>query len=305
MAKHLSLTHFLKKTRLDDDILLDHVITLPEEEEGGLQTLNVSGLFSSSHASVNVSMKADTALHRHRPPPASKETTATPSDLSALEEPATQPKLSTFPSTIISGKPRSFNSNWYEKFKWIEYSKERDAMFCKACRHFLEMHTEFAFIKDGYKNWKHLREACDKHEASKPHATKQKSYMVSHAPQSRGTVLNQLHSDTPSFVERKREHIKVVLDIAMLCAKLEIPLRGHRETEDALNRGNFLELFKFMSKYAPEIENRLNELPRNATFMSHHIQDELLEAAASILLRKIKTELHGQYFAILADEYKA
>lgn len=44
------------------------------------------------------------------------------------------------------------------------------------------------------------------------------------------------------------------LSIAMMCAKLEIPLRGHRETEDAFNKGNFLELCKFVSKYAPEIE---------------------------------------------------
>lgn len=62
----------------------------------------------------------------------------------------------------------------------------------------------------------------------------------------------------------------------MLCAKLDIPLRGHREMEEALNKRNFLELFKFMSKYDPEIENRLKELPRNATIMSHHIQDKLL-----------------------------
>lgn len=42
--------------------------------------------------------------------------------------------------------------------------------------------------------------------------------------------------------------------------------------------------------------------------MSHHIQDELLEAAASLLLRKIKSEIQEQprptHFAILADEFK-
>ncbi len=65
----------------------------------------------------------------------------------------------------------------------------------------------------------------------------------------------------------------------MPCAKLEMPLGGRRETDDALNKGNFLELFKFMSIYDPEIENRLKELSRNATLMSHHIQDKPLEAA--------------------------
>ncbi len=38
-----------------------------------------------------------------------------------------------------------------------------------------------------------------------------------------------------SFVERNREHIKVVLDVVLFCAKQDIPLRGHRESEEALN----------------------------------------------------------------------
>ncbi len=36
-----------------------------------------------------------------------------PSDLSALGEPATQPHLQAFPSTIIDGKYRRFNAKWY------------------------------------------------------------------------------------------------------------------------------------------------------------------------------------------------
>ena len=51
-----------------------------------------------------------------------------------------------------------------------------------------------------------------------------------------------------------------------------IPLRGHRETEEALNKGNFLTMFKFISKYAPEVQARLEQLPRNATMMSPEIQ---------------------------------
>ncbi|CAM4577289.1 unnamed protein product [Leuciscus chuanchicus] len=129
-----------------------------------------------------------------------------------------------------------------------------------------------------------------------------------HAHQGSGTVLNQMQGDSILFIERNRQHFKVVLDVVMQCAKMEIPLRGHRETQEALNKGNFLELFESISKYDLEIKNRLVELPQNATLMSHHIQDELLEAAASLLLRKIKTEMQEQprptYFAILTDEFK-
>lgn len=68
-----------------------------------------------------------------------------------------------------------------------------------------------------------------------------------------------MHGDAGNitFVERNRQHVKVVLDIVMMCAKQDIPLRGHRETEETLNRGNFLEIFKLISKYNPEVENRV------------------------------------------------
>ncbi len=68
-----------------------------------------------------------------------------PPDLSALGEPATQPHLQAFPSTIMDGKYRSFNAKWYERFNWIEYSQSKDLIFCKACRHFPEQHTEGTF----------------------------------------------------------------------------------------------------------------------------------------------------------------
>ena len=110
------------------------------------------------------------------------------------------------------------------------------------------------------------------------------------------------YTPTPLKREAQKQHM-LRFSWTLLCC---VPsLKSHLGvTENPLNKVNFLELFKFVSKYAPEIETQLKELPRNATLMNHHIQDELLEAAASVLLRKIKAELHGLYFAILADEYK-
>lgn len=55
------------------------------------------------------------------------------------------------------------------------------------------------------------------------------------------------------------------------------------------------------------IQSRLDQLPKNATMMSSDIQNDLLEAAGSLLLRKIRSELQmtpGTYYAIMADECK-
>lgn len=184
-------------------------------------------------------------------------------------------------------------------------------MFCKPCRNFPEAVSERRFIKSGFKDWKHLSQYCVKHEASRAHTTalgRYEGYRQSHKP-GRGNIINQLHKDdvNSSFVQRNREHIKVVIDLVLFCAKQDIPLRGHRENQEALNKGNFLELLQLISSYDPEIKRRLDELPRNAKLTSPDIQNEILEIAASLIISKIKGDLHNDadtYYAILADECK-
>ncbi|KAL0172924.1 hypothetical protein M9458_033235, partial [Cirrhinus mrigala] len=124
------------------------------------------------------------------------------------------------------------------------------------------------------------------------------------------TVLHQLlNADgwQDEIIERNRDHIKVILDIVLTCAKQEIPLRGYRENDERKNAGNFLELFKLICKHNPDIQKQLDDIPSNAKMLSHDIQNEVLNAASTLLLRRIKKELHeseGTFYAILADECK-
>lgn len=91
-----------------------------------------------------------------------------------------------------------------------------------------------------------------KHQDSKGHLHSQAKladYRHSQQPDGKGTVLDQLNRDevNVSFVERNREYIKVVLDIVLFCAKQDIPLRGHRESEEAL-KGFFFGTVPFALK---------------------------------------------------------
>ena len=106
-------------------------------------------------------------------------------------------------------------------------------------------------------------------------------------------------------VHSNKEHLFTVLDIVLFLAKQEIPLRGNDESSNSLNRGNFLELFDFISKYDENVAKRLNKLPENAKMMHHDIQNDLLQAAVLELLDIVKTEvLSAGKYAILADEVK-
>ena len=60
-----------------------------------------------------------------------------PSDIaSGRHQSPFQPMLKFPGHSFGSGRPRSFNSGWYTRFPWIEYSVECDAAFYYPCRLF-------------------------------------------------------------------------------------------------------------------------------------------------------------------------
>ena len=48
----------------------------------------------------------------------------------------------------------SFQASWYDNFSWLEYSIERDAVFCFPC-HFFGIGTDRALTITGFNDWKH------------------------------------------------------------------------------------------------------------------------------------------------------
>ena len=77
--------------------------------------------------------------------------------------------------------------------------------------------------------------------------------------------------------------MKCILKSLLLCAQQGIALRGHQETnlEDlSINVGNFRSLMVLQSRHDDVMKQRLKEGPRNASWLSHEIQNELLSSMA-------------------------
>ena len=70
-----------------------------------------------------------------------------------------QPKIK-FSITLKGRKHRSFNSDWYKQYRWLEYSRGRDAAYCYPCRLFTTESGRYSetFTKNGFCDWKH---ACN------------------------------------------------------------------------------------------------------------------------------------------------
>jgi len=70
-----------------------------------------------------------------------------------------QPKLKMYPRIQFGNRARSFQSAWYDDFRWLEYSLKLDRAFCFVCRMFNTVSglnvrkIDLAFTNKGFQNW--------------------------------------------------------------------------------------------------------------------------------------------------------
>ena len=74
-----------------------------------------------------------------------------------IDGPAQPPPLSSFPESKFGSQKRSFQAAYYSCFLFLEYSVQKDLVFCFSCRHFPTPNADTAFTKVGVKNWKKLK----------------------------------------------------------------------------------------------------------------------------------------------------
>ena len=106
-----------------------------------------------------------------------------------------------FPKKSYNGHLRSFQSDWYKKFSWLDYSVNRDSVFCFACRNFSMLNTsdpkfvEDIFINIGFNNWKSALskdKGFYKHEKIASHIRANAAWLEKQERDKSGTTINIL-----------------------------------------------------------------------------------------------------------------
>ena len=86
-------------------------------------------------------------------------------------------------------------------------------------------------------------------------------------------------------------------------AKQNTAFRGHNETSDSANRGNFLEELLFLSKYDKPLKRWMETHPQNLSYFSPSIQNEMIGILSNMIIEIIKSEvISAKYFSIECDE---
>ena len=94
-----------------------------------------------------------------------------------------------------------------------------------------------------------------------------------------------------------------MVDCARFLLRQGLPFRGHDESKDSINQGNFRELLKWHSDKVDDIKKVvLKNAPKNHQMTLPDIQHDIVRAAAVETLSVIIRDINDALFFILVDE---
>ncbi|XP_012703723.1 uncharacterized protein LOC105914997 [Setaria italica] len=174
-----------------------------------------------------------------------------------------------FPSRKIGGRDRQFNYVWMYNHEWLEYNIKKDSAFCFICYLFKKGAGSNTFIVGGWNNWNIRNKALLKHSGSMAHNAAQERYISFINPKVAIDYHIEKWTDEDLRLYKKR------LTYSLRCIKFllhqGLAFRGPDENEESSNRGNFIELLKFLAGNSDEVNKYvLNNAPADESSNISH-----------------------------------
>ncbi|KAL9677601.1 hypothetical protein QQ045_005834 [Rhodiola kirilowii] len=88
-------------------------------------------------------------------------------------------------------------------------------------------------------------------------------------------------------VAENRLRLTVTIEAVKFLAEQGCPFRGHDESMDSLNRGNFDAVLKLIKRMSLDYDKVLSNGPKNAKYISSNIQKKI----ANILDNKVRAKI--------------
>lgn len=211
---------------------------------------------------------------------------------------------------------RSFQKTWYENRPWLEYSPDKDSMYCFSCRLFLneQKYTKSTWRVAGVDNWKRALEKMQEHADSEAHLTSMvrwNTYKNSALQAAFDVSYAQDKAKREREKQRNREILTRLIDITLYLARQGKAFRGDDESATSSNQGNFLELVKMFSQYDSVLRLHLDNVKDQkmgkkrcqVSLLSNRTQNDLIKALATFTKREIWKEIEeANIYSVLIDE---
>ncbi|XP_021799956.1 zinc finger MYM-type protein 1-like, partial [Prunus avium] len=224
-----------------------------------------------------------------------------------LQKGPCQPRNHDFPQKKFGKESRRFNPAWFDEFPyWLEYSIKEDVAFCLCCYLFKTNLGEKAggdsFVGTGFSNWK-KKERFQVHVGGPNSSHNQALKKCQALMNEKQHIENGFHKHSHQSRIDYRIRLNASVDCIRFLLRQGLAFRGHDESEDSSNQGNFLELLQFFVDHNEEVRAvALKNAPENLKVTSPKIQKDIVNAAAVETTDAIIRDMGDAFFSILVDE---
>nr|XP_043615744.1 zinc finger MYM-type protein 1-like [Erigeron canadensis] len=189
------------------------------------------------------------------------------------------------------------------------YSPTTHKAYCFLCYLYKDKPNEqsghSAFSCEGFDNWKKVNDwnNCPflKHIKSSTH--KKAFVFATNLVNKEAHVENFIEKESEEQIRKNRLRLKGTIDVVHWLQYQACTLRGHDESSNSKNQGNFLELLKLLVSYNDDLVNViLANAPRNCKYTSFDIQQEVLSIMANKVRKYIREEVGDSWFCVMVDE---
>ncbi|KAL4559834.1 hypothetical protein LXL04_031980 [Taraxacum kok-saghyz] len=217
-----------------------------------------------------------------------------------------QIRLTNFPIKIMSKRKRSFVGSWFDEFDCLEYSVKEDkayCLFCYVCGDLMQHRGgRDAFGSQGFNTW-------SKEDTFRAHVggvgsyhnkAREKCDLLMREKQAINVALKR---QTEVEDNKYKGRLRVSIGSSRNLLKVGSAFRGHDESVDSLNRGNFIELIKTIGEHSKDVfNNTLEKTPKNNQMICPKTQKDIVECFAQEVLLSIREDIGEDVFSILVDE---
>lgn len=157
------------------------------------------------------------------------------------------------------------------------------------------------FSVGGYNNWKSFlksNKGISKHISGWNNIHNKARQQIKLLLHKKGHITNVFEQ-----MDASAKHIKTICLRVHAQIARHLAFRGHDESVNLVNGGNFLETVDQVLQEEPELAKLLSNAPKNATYRCGGIQKNYCQATSALVQRHIRGEIgDGVPYTILLDE---
>ena len=198
---------------------------------------------------------------------------------------------------------RHFKTENDQRYPWMTGCKETNRLYCWSCSLFTTDKSS-TWVSGGFVSLTNLTKSAHRHQDSAAHLQAMVNLKTFGDTRIDLQLDEQCRNHTTAHnnkVRQNREILKRLINVVTFLGKQELAFRGHDESKDSENKGNYLELLKFLAGYDSPLFCHL-DLATVFIGTSSKTQNDLIQLVADVMTEAMREEVRNiPFVSVMVD----